>query len=100
MTDVDDAEDLPEFEDWCHRRAKDIPYFQYWTTVLELEMLVLVYVRSLRQASFAMYLAALVELVPWFHGCPRPHTLCQVDPCSPEGHGSTPNEAPRCSHGV
>ena len=32
--------------------------------------------------------------------CPRPHTLCQVDPCSPEGHGSTPNEAPRCSQGI
>ena len=30
----------------------------------------------------------------------RPHTLCQVDPCSPEGHGSTPNEAPRCSQGI
>ena len=32
--------------------------------------------------------------------CPRPHTLCQVDPCSPEGHDSTPNEAPRCSQGI
>ena len=52
MTDFDDAEDLPEFEDWCHRRAKDTPHLQYWATVLELEMLVLV--RSLRQASFAM----------------------------------------------
>ena len=30
-------------------------------------MLVLVYVRSLRQASFTMYLAALTELAPWFH---------------------------------
>ena len=36
MTDFDDAEGLPEFEDRCHRRAKDIPHFQYWATVLEL----------------------------------------------------------------
>ena len=72
MTDFD-AEDLTEFEDWCHRRAKDIPHFQYWVTVLELEMLVLVYVRSLRQASFAMYLAALTELVPWFHALDHTH---------------------------
>ena len=64
MTDCDDAEDLPEFEDWCHRRAKDTPHFQYWATVLELEMLVLVYMRSLQHASLAMYLAALTELVP------------------------------------
>ena len=74
MTDFDDAEDLPEFEDWCHRRAKDIPHFQYWATVLELEMLVLVYVRSLWQASFVIYLAALVELVPWFHALDHTHS--------------------------
>ena len=73
MTAFDDAEDLPEFEDWCHRRAKYIPHFQYWATVLELEMLVLVYVRSLQQASFAMYLAALTELVPWFHALDNTH---------------------------
>ena len=90
----------PEFEDWCHRRANYIPHFQYWATVLELEMLVLVYMRSLGQASFPMYLAALTELVPWFHALDHTHTLCQVDPCSHEGHGSTPNEAPRCSQEI
>ena len=73
MTYFDDAEDLPEFEDWCHRRAKDIPHFRYWATVLELETLVLVYVRSLRQAWFAMYLAALTELVPWFYALDHTH---------------------------
>ena len=34
---------------------------------MELELCVKVYVRSLRQASFQMYLDALTELVPWFH---------------------------------
>ena len=98
MRDFDDAEDLPVFEDWCHRRAKDIPPLLILGNCAGTYMLVLVYVRSLRQASFAMYLAALTELVPWFHALD--HTLCQVDPCSPEGHGSTPNEALRCSQGV
>eukprot|EP00745_Piridium_sociabile_P019361 TRINITY_DN2926_c0_g1_i1.p1 TRINITY_DN2926_c0_g1~~TRINITY_DN2926_c0_g1_i1.p1 ORF type:complete len:195 (+),score=50.86 TRINITY_DN2926_c0_g1_i1:2-586(+) len=73
MTYADDAEDLPEFEDWCHQRGEDIPNFQYWATVLELEMLVLVYVRSLRQASFTMYLDALTGLVPWFHALDHTH---------------------------
>ena len=73
MTYFDDAEDLPEFEEWCHQRGEDIPNFQYWATVLELEMLVLVYVRSLRQASFTMYLDAVTELVPWFHALDHTH---------------------------
>ena len=34
---------------------------------MELELCILVYIRSLRQASFSMYLDALTELVPWFH---------------------------------
>ena len=36
-------------------------------------MLVLVFVRSLIQASFAMYLAALTELVSWFHALYHTH---------------------------
>ncbi|KAJ8395934.1 hypothetical protein AAFF_G00026420 [Aldrovandia affinis] len=68
-----DAEDLPEFEDWCCQRGEDIPQFHYWATVLELELLVLVYVRSLRQGSLMMYLDALTELVPWFHALDHTH---------------------------
>lgn len=49
------------------------PQFHYWATVLELELLVLVYVRSLRQGSLVMYLDALTELVPWFHALDHTH---------------------------
>ena len=38
--------------------------FSNGTTVLELEVLVLVYVHSLRQSLFTMYRDALTELVP------------------------------------
>ncbi|KAG1709814.1 Dimethylglycine dehydrogenase, mitochondrial [Nymphon striatum] len=43
------------------------PVSQYWSIVLHLELLLNVYVRSLRQASFTMYLNALTELACWFH---------------------------------
>ena len=33
---------------------------------MELEVCILTYVRSLREANFSMYLDALTELVPWF----------------------------------
>ena len=44
LREVEDAEDLPEFEDWFHQR-EDVPRFQSWATLLKLEVLVLVYVR-------------------------------------------------------
>ena len=56
-----------DFEEWCNLRKQAHPQFHYWATVLELELLLLVYVRSLRLASFPMYLDALTELAPWFH---------------------------------
>ena len=50
LREAEDAEDLHEFEDWCHQR-EDIPQFQYWATVLELEVLVLVCVLCDRHHS-------------------------------------------------
>ena len=44
-----------------------MPQFHYWATALQLELTVLVYVHSLCQASFAMYVNALRELAVWFH---------------------------------
>ena len=41
-----------DFEDWCYLRKHAIPQFQYWPTVFELEILLLVYLRSLPQALF------------------------------------------------
>lgn len=57
-----DGEDQLEFEDWCYRRGEEIPQFQYWSIMLEMELLSHVIVRSLRQASFTIYFDALIEL--------------------------------------
>ena len=54
------------FDEWCSKREEKYPQFQYWATVMALELSLLVYVRSLRQSSFTSYIDALTELVPWF----------------------------------
>ena len=65
-TNTEDDEHPGSFEDWCSQRERRYPQFQYWTTVLALELSTLIYVRSLREANFSMHLDALTELVPWF----------------------------------
>ena len=55
------------------------PQFDYWATVLQLELTVLVYVRSLSQGSFQMYMDTLTELATWLDG---PHQLRALDSCS------------------
>ena len=64
---LSNGQDMLEFKQWCSQREEVCPHFQYWATVMELELCILVYICSLRQASFSMYLDALTELVPWFH---------------------------------
>lgn len=54
-----------DFTSWCNARTKQSPQFQYWTTVLELELLVMQFVRSLREADFTLYVQCLGQLVPW-----------------------------------
>ena len=44
---------------------------------MELEVNVLMFVRSLREANFAMYLDALTEFVSWFYT--RSYELCPLD---------------------
>ena len=60
-----DTEDKPlGFDECCSKRDESCPQFQYWATIMSLELCLLVFVRSQRQSSFNMYLDALTELVP------------------------------------
>ena len=61
-----DEKDLLGFQQWSSHREQICPQFQYWKAVMEMEICVLVFIRSLRLASFTMYLDALTELTPWF----------------------------------
>ena len=51
---------------WCKHKASSCPQLKYLATVLELELCMLVFVRSQREANFNMYIDALTEISPWF----------------------------------
>ena len=52
-------------DDWCEQQSSQ-PMFKFWHTVLQLQLTVLVFVRSLRTANFQLYVQSLTKLVPWF----------------------------------
>lgn len=70
--------DQLSFMEWCQKRTKEHPQFQYWSLTLALEKSILTFVRSFREADFEMYLDALWDLLPWFFALE--HALCEVDP--------------------
>ena len=54
------------FEEWCEDRSTHSPQFKFWHITLQLELLYLLFVRSLRESNFVLYIHILHKLVPWF----------------------------------
>ena len=53
-------------EDWCATRADTSPQIKFWSIILKLELEIVIYVRSLREGDFMLYIDALTNIVPWF----------------------------------
>ena len=60
-----------KFEDWCDQRASKYPQFRFWDMTMKLELLIMVFVRSVRVSNFELYCAAIHELLPWFFALDR-----------------------------
>ena len=55
-----------DIETWCHQRNGECRQFYFWFIALHLELLVLAYIRSLREANFPAYVDCITKLTPWF----------------------------------
>ena len=78
LTCLKDGQTQMDFKAWCDERKQNCPQLQYWATIMELEVCILTYVRSLREVNLAMYLDALTELVPWFFARDRTNYACWI----------------------
>ena len=54
------------FDDWCGQQVSQVPQFHFWYLTLQLELLLLVFVRSIRQANFSLYVDSVAKILPWF----------------------------------
>lgn len=63
---VANEDDVMFFESWCARQVSATPQFQYWHTVLQLELLLLVLLKSLRAADFHLCVDGLSKMLPCF----------------------------------
>lgn len=57
---------MNSLEAWCDERAKASLQFHFWFTILELELKVIIFVRSLQKADFKLYMESLSQLMPRF----------------------------------
>jgi len=61
------------FEEWCTQRAKASVHFDYCLKRLSLEVLLLLYIRSLREGNFELYVESLTQIMPWMFALDHTH---------------------------
>ena len=61
---VDDSCQKPSFHEFKQQKMEEQPQFRFWIQVLELELDVLQYVRSIHEGNFELYIQMLGKLVP------------------------------------
>jgi len=61
------------FEAWCTHQTAKQPQFAFWSLILQFEIAVLLFVRSVRTANFQLYVDSLINLTPWFFALDRTH---------------------------
>ena len=73
----DDKDVMPPislyFEEWCIQQAKASVHFDYWHKTLSLQLLVLRYIRSIREGNFQLYVESLTQIMPWMFALDHTH---------------------------
>ena len=64
--ELDEGQVTMSVEDWCATRADTSPQFKFWSIILQVELEIMIYVRSLRQGDFMLYIDALTKIAPRF----------------------------------
>ena len=60
-------------ERWCEVRAQESVQFNYWLKTLSLEITLLLFIRSLREGNFQLYMESLTQIVPWMFALDHTH---------------------------
>ena len=80
--DITQNEDMLDFEAWCENRKRQSPQFKFWHLV---ELVILLLIRSFREANFSLYCQSLAELIPYCF-CQQQCKLCTMASYPPQRH--------------
>ena len=54
-SEANDQEDTHlDFSEWCIQKCEECPQFKFWYMILNLQLLMLVFVRSIREGNFSL----------------------------------------------
>ena len=59
-------------DEWASQKCSR-PTFHYWWIVLSLEIMLLIFVKAMREGNFVLYIQALDKIAPWFFAMDHPN---------------------------
>ena len=62
---ADDMSDSSAY-DWLCKKCEESDMYLYWKMVIELEIHILIYIRSIREGNFKLHVQTLRKLLKWF----------------------------------
>lgn len=68
-----DPDDNGEYFEWIDKKRKESVQFEYWVTVMELESILLQFIKTLRTADFDEYVKLLEQMCPWYLATDHTH---------------------------
>ena len=71
--DVEEHNDLADnFDEWKQLKEDENSQFKFWSLTLEIQLSVLVFVRSLREEEFHLYIQVLQKIAPLMFALDHP----------------------------
>jgi hypothetical protein len=73
MSAYNSAESQLDYDAWCDDRCANSVQFQYWFICYKLQIILLVFVRSIREGNFTLFVETLKQMIPWFFALDHVH---------------------------
>ena len=54
---------------WLKNQSEESKMCHYWYIIIDLMLNLLIFVRSIREGNFSMYVSSLKQLVKWYYAC-------------------------------
>ena len=64
--------------DWLDEARKHSQMCFHWNVIVNFEVLLLIYMWSIREGNFELYLASLYHMLPWFFALDRYNYACSA----------------------
>ena len=64
---------IASYDDWMQKVKKESVNAVYWFTVIEMEILLFMFVKSLRSGDFDLYVRCLKDMLPWMFALDHCH---------------------------